>query len=119
MDKRIINDLTRFTEPGRASAIVKSSRMLEFWFCAERILHAGRFTKEDQAIVAERLGDYYRDKLRSLLQSSDPTELVQSVEQFIQRVTNEIKDMCPNDWEAKVAEAKNNAMTIGKTREAP
>lgn len=116
MDKRIINDLVRFTEPGRVAAIAKSARMLEFWLCAERILQAGRFTKEDQAIVADRLGDYYREKLKSFLQSSAPTELAQSISQFIDRVTAELKDMCGSDWESIVTTAKSNAQSVGKAQ---
>jgi ribosomal protein L18 len=114
MDKRIINDLARFTEPGRVAAIAKAARMLEFWYCAERILRAGKFTKEDQAILSKRLGDFYRDKLRSLLQSADSAELAETFAQFIERVTAELKDISPNDWAAKVAEAKSNAALVGR-----
>lgn len=113
MDKRIIKDLARFTEPGRVAALAKASKMLEFWYCAERILRAGKFTKEDQAILSNRLGDYYRDKLSSMLQSAVPAELAETFSQFIERVTTELKELSPNDWASIMTEAKSNAAVVG------
>ena len=106
LDRRVVADLTRFTEPGRAAAIAKTARLLEFWHYAEHVFQQRKFTKVAQTFITERFGEYYCDKLKALLQSSTPEELTKSIPHFIQRTTEQMKTICPDGWEEYVTAAK-------------
>jgi hypothetical protein len=110
MDRRVTADLERISEPGRVAAIKTAEETLEFWIRARAIVDRGRFSREDQELVAQRFGRASCEKLKSLFQSTNASDLPGEVAYFLDRAKKDLQSLSPRDYQEREDRIQNSVL---------
>jgi hypothetical protein len=106
IDERVLRDLNHFIDASAQIEIQRRERDFAMWLAIAAITADGRFTRAEQAWLADKFGNDSTLSVVSMLKDLPPTEVQALVLQKRAAALEELKTAVPHSWQARVEGAQ-------------
>ena len=111
IDKNIMNDFTKYVDGWTIDIIAHSKEKLALWLAAERIVHSGSFSKEQQSLFKDMFGSETLNSMKRYLKSNSTAVLNVEIEKRIGEAREELMNLIPigfaDEYQAVVESVAN------------